>query len=118
MNYLNKFFVLLICFNLALAPVSALEFDLSVDDEIKSLGDGRYSFWVGRQKYTLATKLEPARFCRIAEGVSSLVAGFPPNLSQDERLVLALMSLAFRLEDMGERVGGLCAEFGGEEKKA
>ena len=96
-------------------------------NEIKSLGDGRYSFWVGRQKYTLATKLEPARFCRIAEGVSSLVAGlgvsslvagFPPNLSQDERLVLALMSLAFRLEDMGERVGGLCAEFGGEEKKA
>ena len=42
-------------------------------NEIKSLGDGRYSFWVGRQKYTLATKLEPARFCRIAEGVSSLV---------------------------------------------
>lgn len=35
MNYLNKFFVLLICFNLALAPVSALEFDLSVDDEIR-----------------------------------------------------------------------------------
>ena len=87
-------------------------------NEIKSLGDGRYSFWVGRQKYTLATKLEPARFCRIAEGVSSLVAGFPPNLSQDERLVLALMSLAFRLEDMGERGGGRCAEFGGEGKKA
>ena len=39
-------------------------------------------------------------------------------IDQDERLVLALMSLAFRLEDMGERVGGLCAEFGGEEKKA
>ena len=85
-------------------------------NEIKSLGEGRYSFWVGRQKYTLTTKLEPERFRRIAEGVNSLVADFPSNLSQDERLVLALMSLAFRLEDMGERVGGLCAEFGREEK--
>ena len=87
-------------------------------NEIKSLGDGRYSFWVGRQKYTLATKLEPARFCRIAEGVSSPVAGFPPNLRQAERLVLARMSPDFRLADMGEPVGGLCAPFGGEEQNA
>ncbi len=86
-------------------------------NEIKSLGDGRYSFWVGRQRYTLSTKLAPERFFRLAESVSALVAGFPPNLSQDERLVLALMALAFRLEEAGERAEGLCSEFGGGAKK-
>ncbi len=84
-------------------------------NEIKSLGEGRYSFWVGRQKYTLTTKLEPARFRRIAEGVSSLVAEFPLHLSQDEKLFLALMSLAFQIEDLGGRVDSLCAEFGRKE---
>ena len=87
-------------------------------NEIKSLGDGRYSFWSGGRNIRSPRSSSRRASAAIAEGVSSLVAGFPPNLSQDERLVLALMSLAFRLEVLGERVGGLCAEFGGEEKKA
>ena len=77
-------------------------------NEIKSLGGGRFSFWVGRQKYTLTTKLEPARFRVIAESVGRLVGSFPPNLSQDERLVLALMTLAFSIEELGERITHLC----------
>lgn len=86
-------------------------------NEIKSLGGGKFSFWVGRQKYTVTTKLEPERFRLIAESVGKLVANFPPNLSQDERLVLALMTLAFRVDEMEERVDKLCAGLDGSEIK-
>lgn len=82
--------------------------------EIKALGEGRYSFWLGRQRYTLSTKLESERFCRIVENVRKLVDGFPNNMSQDERLVLALMSLALRMEYLGDRAENLCREFGGD----
>ena len=51
--------------------------------EIKSLGDGKYSFWIGRQRYTLTTKLDAARFFRIVENAGALVEAFPQNLSQD-----------------------------------
>ena len=86
-------------------------------NEIKSLGGGRFSFWAGRQKYTVTTKLEPERFRAVAESVGHLVASFPPNLSQDERLVLALMTLAFRVDEMGARLDKLCADLSGGGEK-
>ena len=86
-------------------------------NEIKSLGGGKFSFWAGRQKYTVTTKLEPERFRAVAESVGRLVASFPPNLNQDERLLLALMTLAFRVDEMEERVDKLCADLNGGGKK-
>ncbi|MDO5115355.1 MAG: hypothetical protein Q4D58_04590 [Synergistaceae bacterium] len=83
--------------------------------EIKSLGEGRYSFWIGRQRYTLSTKLEAARFCRVVDTVRELVDGFPSNLSQDERLVLALMAFSHKLDELGERVDELAGRFGGDK---
>lgn len=79
--------------------------------EIKSLGDGKYSFWIGRQRYTLTTKLEAARFFRIVESARELVEAFPPNLSQDERLFLALMALSHQVEELGLRIGEISDKF-------
>ncbi|MCD8163887.1 MAG: hypothetical protein LUE09_10805 [Synergistaceae bacterium] len=79
--------------------------------EIKSLGDGKYSFWIGRQRYTLTTKLEAARFFRIVESAMELVEAFPPNLSQDERLFLALMALSHQVEELSLRIGEISDKF-------
>ncbi|WP_455598230.1 hypothetical protein [Cloacibacillus sp.] len=79
--------------------------------EIKSLGDGKYSFWIGRQRYTLTTKLEAVRFFRIVESARELVEAFPPNLSQDERLFLALMALSHQVEELSLRIGEISDKF-------
>ena len=79
--------------------------------EIKYLGDGKYSFWIGRQRYTLTTKLEAARFFRIVESARELVEAFPPNLSQDERLFLALMALSHQVEELSLRIGEISDKF-------
>ena len=71
---------------------------------ITNLGDGKYSFFVGRQRYTLTTPLSGERFCRIVSAVQSLVSSFPQNLSQDDRLFLALMSLGNELDETQVRL--------------
>ena len=83
--------------------------------EIKSLGDGKYSFWIGRQRYTLTTKMDAARFFRIVENAWALVEAFPQNLSQDERLFLALMALSHQMEELSRRIDEISAEFGGRD---
>lgn len=71
---------------------------------ITNLGDGKYSFFVGRQRYTLTTPLSEERFSRIVSAVQSLVSSFPQNLSQDDRLFLALMSLGNELDETQARL--------------
>ena len=83
--------------------------------EIKSLGDGKYSFWIGRQRYTLTTKLEAARFFRIVESAREMVESFPPNLSQDERLFLALMAFSHQVEELSRHVGEISDKFGEQD---
>lgn len=68
--------------------------------EIRNLGEGKYSFLVGRQRYTLTTALDEERFVRIVSVIQELVSSFPPTLSQEERLFLALMSFAHELDDI------------------
>ena len=68
--------------------------------EIRSLGEGKYSFLVGRQRYTLTTALGEERFVRIVSTIQELVSSFPPSLSQDERLFLALMSFSHEIDDI------------------
>ena len=72
--------------------------------EIRSLGEGKYSFLVGRQRYTLTSPLEEERFVRIVSTIQELVSSFPPSLSQEERLFLALMSFSHRLDDLMVRL--------------
>ena len=72
--------------------------------EIIKLDEGKYSFFVGREKYTLNTPLEEEEFRRVVSCVQELVATFPVNLSQDERLFLALISLSHKLDVLGCRV--------------
>ena len=83
--------------------------------DIKSLGDGKYSFWVGRQRYTLTTKLDAARFFRIVESAREQVEACPANLSQDERLFLALMALSHRVEELNSRIYEISAKFDKQE---
>jgi len=72
--------------------------------EIKHLGNGKYSFIVGKLPYTMTTQLEEDQFERLVSRVQSLVATFPPYLNQDERLIMALMSVSHRLENIETRV--------------
>ena len=48
--------------------------------EIRNLGEGKYSFLVGRQRYTLTTALDEERFVRIVSARQELVSSFPPTL--------------------------------------
>ncbi len=68
--------------------------------EIRSFGEGKYSFLVGRQRYTLTTPLDEERFVRIVSAIQELVASFPPALTQEERLLLALMAFSHELDDI------------------
>lgn len=72
--------------------------------EIRNLGEGKYSFLVGRQRYTLTTALDEERFVRIVSAIQELVSSFPAALSQDERLFLALMSFSHELDDIKCRI--------------
>jgi hypothetical protein len=86
---------------------------MSETPEIRNLGDGRYSFLVGRHLYSLTTQLDEESFRRVVEGVQNLVASFPPSLSQDERLFLSLMAMSHRFEELRksiERVVGSIEE--------
>ncbi len=75
--------------------------------EIRNLGEGKYSFLVGRQRYTLTTALDEERFVRIVSAIQELVSSFPPTLSQEERLFLALMSYSHELDDIKCRIDSL-----------
>ena len=68
--------------------------------EIRSFGEGKYSFLVGRQRYTLTTPLEEERFVRIVSAIQELVSTFPPALTQEDRLFLALMAFSHQLDDI------------------
>lgn len=81
--------------------------------EIQSLGEGRYSFWVGRQKYTLTTKLKAESLKRDVGSARALVEMFPQNLSQDERLFLALMALTHQMQELGLRAEEMKNKFQG-----
>ena len=83
--------------------------------EIKSLGGGKYSFLIGLRRYTLTTRLESARFKHIVEEARELVGEFPNDLSQDERLFLALMALLHKTEELRNRMEALSAKFDEEE---
>ena len=75
--------------------------------EILKLDEGKYSFFVGRQKYTLNTPIEEEQIYRVVSCIQELVAAFPGNLSQDERLFLALISLSLKLDEFGCRIKDL-----------
>lgn len=75
---------------------------------IRSLGEGRYNLRVGRQRYTIATKLSEERFVQLAESVQRLVDGFQSNLSQDERLFMAVMTLVLEADEIAARTEKLC----------
>ncbi|MDO9543724.1 MAG: hypothetical protein Q7J00_00910 [Synergistaceae bacterium] len=72
--------------------------------EIRNMGEGKYSFLVGRQRYTLTTALDEERFVRIVSAIQEMVSSFPPTLSQEERLFLALMSFSHELDDIKCRI--------------
>ncbi|MCE5202170.1 MAG: cell division protein ZapA [Synergistaceae bacterium] len=67
---------------------------------VRKLGDGKYTFIVGRQRYTLTTPLDEERFARVVFDVQAIVDSFPLNLSQEDRLFLALMSLSNQMDEV------------------
>lgn len=70
------------------------------ETEVKSFGKGKYSFIIGKLTYTMTTQLQEEDFKRLVVNVRNLVAEYPPYLNQDERLVMALMSVSHKLEDL------------------
>lgn len=86
---------------------------LEESSEIQPLGDGRYAFWAGRHKYTIATSLDEKSFRRDVESVRALIDIFPQNLSQDERLFLSLMALTHQMQELGVRTEEMIKKFDG-----
>lgn len=80
--------------------------------EIRSIGEGKYSFLIGRQRYTLTTPLDEECFVRVVKTIQDLVGTMPPALTQDERLFLALMSLSHKLEELQNKIDSLVEKFG------
>lgn len=72
--------------------------------EVKSFGNGKYSFIVGKLTYTMTTRLPEQDFKKLVVSVQNLVAEYPPYLNQDERLIMALMSILHKLEDIQDRM--------------
>lgn len=72
--------------------------------EVKNLGNGKYSFIVGKHSYTMTTQLAEEDFKRLIASVQKIVAEYPPYLNQDERLIMSLMSVSHRLEQLQARL--------------
>lgn len=72
--------------------------------EIKNLGHGKYSFIIGKLTYTMTTQLPEREFVKLIESVRVLVAEYPPYLNQDERLIMALMSVSHRLAGLQDKL--------------
>jgi len=79
--------------------------------EIRSIGDGKYSFLIGRQRYTLTTPLDEECFVRVVTTIQDIVKTLPPALTQDEKLFLALMSLSHKLEETQNKIVSLINKF-------
>ena len=90
---------------------------MDVLPEIKNWGEGKYSFFVGRQRYTLTTQLDEERVISVVKNVQAAVSQYPSSLCQDERLFLALMSLSFRLEELHRKTDAMVSRFSEEEHK-
>jgi len=74
---------------------------------IRRLDEDKYTFIVGRKRYTLTTSLDDENFGCVVANVRAAVDSFPPNLSQEDRLFLALMSMSHRMHEIGRRLDGL-----------
>ena len=85
------------------------------NSEIQPLGDGRYVFWAGKHKYTIATTLDVESLSRDVQSVRALIDMFPQNISQDERLFLALIALTHQMQELGLRAEELTRKFEGGE---
>ncbi|MDO5562501.1 MAG: hypothetical protein Q4F74_02705 [Synergistaceae bacterium] len=75
--------------------------------EIRKLEDGRYSFVVGRERYTLATSLDEESFFRVVKTAQEAVKDFPPTLKQEDRLFLALLALSNKIDEVACRIDDL-----------
>lgn len=85
--------------------------------EIRSLGEGRYTFLIGRQRYTLNSPLEEECFVRVVSAIQELVDSFPPKLTQEDRLFLALMSMSHKIDDIHNRIDKLLDANAGARKE-
>jgi len=72
--------------------------------EVKNLGKGKYSFIVGKHSYAMTTQLAEEDFKRLVVSVQKVVAEYPPYLNQDERLIMSLMSVSHKLEQLQGRL--------------
>lgn len=77
---------------------------------VKNLGDGKFSFIVGKQSYTLLTSLDIVQLDRVVRCVQEVIGTLPKNLSQEEILFLALMSFANKLNEIDIKIAQICAK--------
>lgn len=75
--------------------------------DVKNLGNGKFSFIVGKVTYTMTTQLKEEDFKHLVANVRSLVAEYPPFLNQDERLIMALMSVSHKLAGLQGQLDGI-----------
>lgn len=84
--------------------------------EILELPDGRYTFVVGAQKYTLSTPLPRETFFRIVRSVQSAEKEIPKEItSYSDRIFLAFMSYVSKVDDLTMKLESMTENEGNTE---
>lgn len=85
--------------------------------EIRQLDDGRYTFVIGAQKYTLSTPMAKETFFRIVHSVQSAEREIPEAVtSHSDRLLLAFMNYVSETSNITDKLFGIVADNRKEEE--
>lgn len=83
-------------------------------DEVREIEHGKYTFFIGVHQYTLSTSIDKERFTRIIKKIQQLVDSFPQIMSQEDRLLLSLMTSVNELDKVESQISGLIDTIGKE----
>jgi len=85
-------------------------------EDIRDLGEGKYSFYIGVHQYTLTTRIPKDRFLRIVSRIQELVDSFPQQMSQDERMLMSLMTVVNQMDKLSGSISNLTEKIHLEKK--
>lgn len=70
----------------------------------------KFSFMVGNKQYCLTSPLSREQMENILERVNSQIAVLPSHLTQDEKLLVTLLSLTAELDKLEAKLKSLAAK--------
>ena len=71
----------------------------------------KFSFMVGNKQYCLTSPLPREQMENILERVNSHIQALPSHLTQDEKLLITLLSLTVDFDSLEQRLQSIITEF-------